>query len=98
MSVFITMWDGSLVFFFESLHTQIDIFHAESEYSGKKKIFTCACRSISGVSRVTSAVVRTHSVVTISVDITVIAVVWTLVNVYTEIKAWGVVSLGRGKT
>ena len=42
---------------------------------GKKKIFTCACCSISGVSRLTSAVVRTHSVVTISVDITVIAVV-----------------------
>ena len=41
----------------------------------EKKIFTCACCSISGVSRVTSAVVRTHSVVTISVDITVIAVV-----------------------
>ena len=42
---------------------------------GRKKIFTCACCSISGVSMVTSAVVRTHSVVTISVDITVIAAV-----------------------
>ena len=51
------------------------VYHAESKYSEEKKLFTCACRSSSGVSRVTSAVVRTHSVVTISVDITVIAAV-----------------------
>ena len=67
--------------FFVCVHTQIDIYHAESKYSGekKKKIFTFACCSSSGVSRVTSAVVRTHNVVTISVVITAIAVVSTLV-------------------
>ena len=42
----------------------------------KKDIYLC---SSSGVSRVTSAVVRTHNVVTISVVITAIAVVLTLV-------------------
>ena len=27
----------SSIFFFESVHTQIDIYHAESKYSGDKK-------------------------------------------------------------
>ena len=28
---------SSTFFFFESVHTQIDIYHAESKYPGKKK-------------------------------------------------------------